>query len=207
MVSQRTLFGLGLIVIGLSGLLGFSIWGMLGLDITPNGTPLTIAEALTIAEGYLASLQDSDLAIREVMEFEMNFYVVYYEKSTGVGAFEMLIDRYSGIIFPEYGPNMMWNRKYGHMGHGSWMMRAWGQPSANMPVTLEQAVGYAQRYLDNYISGAFMEKPDVFYGYYTIHVSKDGKIYGMLSVNGYTGQVWYHNWHGTFIQMREFEEE
>jgi len=34
---------------------------------------------------------------------------------------------------------------------------------------------------------------------------KDGKIYGMLSVNGYTGDVWYHSWHGYFIQEQDFE--
>jgi len=27
----------------------------------------------------------------------------------------------------------------------------------------------------------------------------------MLSINGYTGDVWYHNWHGDFIQMKEFD--
>jgi len=25
----------------------------------------------------------------------------------------------------------------------------------------------------------------------------------MLSVNGYTGQVWYHIWHGKFIGMAD----
>jgi hypothetical protein len=32
---------------------------------------------------------------------------------------------------------------------------------------------------------------------------KDGRIAGMLSVNGSTGQVWFHSWHGNFIQSRE----
>ena len=50
------------------------------------------------------------------MEFEQNFYVIYYEKSTVVGAFEMFIGKGTGCIFPEYGPNMMWNTKYGHGG-------------------------------------------------------------------------------------------
>lgn len=27
----------------------------------------------------------------------------------------------------------------------------------------------------------------------------------MLSVNGYTGAVWYHNWHGQFIQEADLE--
>jgi hypothetical protein len=26
----------------------------------------------------------------------------------------------------------------------------------------------------------------------------------MVSVNGYSGQVWYHTWHGTFIQTKDF---
>jgi len=49
-----------------------------------------------------------------------------------------------------------------------------------------------------------VEEADRFYGYYTLHVLKDGQIYGMLSVNGYTGQVWYHSWHGPFLGMKEF---
>jgi hypothetical protein len=36
---------------------------------------------------------------------------------------------------------------------------------------------------------------------------KDGQIEEMLSVNGSTGQVWYHTWHGRFIQMIEDEGE
>jgi len=43
--------------------------------------------------------------------------------------------------------------------------------------------------------------------YYTIHVTKDGKIAGMLSVNGYDGTVWYHNWHGAYIRSLELHEE
>jgi hypothetical protein len=35
-------------------------------------------------------------------------------------------------------------------------------------------------------------------------VAKDGKTYGMLGVNGYSGWVWYHQWHGRFISMKEY---
>ena len=41
-------------------------------------------------------------------------------------------------------------------------------------------------------------KPD-----YTIDLERDGQIVGMLSVNGYDGQVFPHTWHGTFIEMSE----
>jgi len=29
------------------------------------------------------------------------------------------------------------------------------------------------------------------------------EVYAMLSVNSYMGQVWYHTWHGTFVQEIE----
>ena len=51
-----------------------------------------------------------------------------------------------------------------------------------------------------------MEEAERFYGYYTLHVLTNGQIYGMLSVNGYTGQVWYHSWRGQFLGMKGFDE-
>ncbi len=30
------------------------------------------------------------------------------------------------------------------------------------------------------------------------------KTAAALSLNAYTGQVWYHTWHGTFVQEKEF---
>ncbi|MDI6886666.1 MAG: hypothetical protein QMD22_10100 [archaeon] len=163
-----------------------------------------IDRALSIGERYLVSLDNPDLAIDEIMDFERNYYVVYYEKSTGIGAFEMLIDKDTGRIFPEYGPNMMWNTKYGHAG----MMGGWAlPPTAEMPVTQDEAISIVQEYLDRFLPGTVAEDPHPFYGYYTIHVTRNGEIYGMLSVNGYDGTVWYHNWHGTFIQSRELHEE
>jgi len=33
----------------------------------------------------------------------------------------------------------------------------------------------------------------------------DGKMAGMLSVNGFSGDVWPHTWHGQFIEEAEFD--
>ena len=44
---------------------------------------------------------------------------------------------------------------------------------------------------------------DGFYGYYTIDILRDGRIAGMLSVNGYTRQVFLHTWHGNLLEMVE----
>ena len=42
-----------------------------------------------------------------------------------------------------------------------------------------------------------------FYGHYTFDYQMNNKIAGMLSVNGITGDMWLHTWHGDFIQELE----
>jgi hypothetical protein len=165
-------------------------------------SPITIEQAVTIAEDYLTRLNNPDLAVSEVEEYTQNFYVSYYEKSTGIGAFQMLIDKYTGNIFPEMGPNMMWNTKYGMMsGYAGGMMGGWRTtPTTPMTVSVDQAKPLTQQYLNTYYPGTTVGDVQTFYGYYNVEVLQSGTTYGMLSVNGYTGQVWYHNWHGTFIQ-------
>jgi hypothetical protein len=191
-----------------------------------NLTPLTVDQAKAAAEKYLANLNNSDLQIAEVMIFDNNAYVVVKETSTGNGAFELLVDSASQIAYPEHGSNMMWNLKYsglnhqymmggsggmmsgngGMMGGNGNMMSGWDNTtpanvSATMTVTPEQAIAYAQKYLDANISGATAATDPIrFYGYYTLDFEKDGKVAGMLSVNGYSGQVFLHTWHGTFIE-------
>ena len=160
---------------------------------------------------YLAGYYNNpDFAVVELMAFEQNIYARIAEKSTKINACELLIDPYTGAVQPEYGPNRMWNTKYGQMSDQGGMMPsstldglAAVQPSAEMPVTAEQASKLAQQYLDAQKTGLTIEKgPDVFYGYYTVHsLDTAGNTVGMLSVNGYTGQVWYHIWQGKFIGM------
>ncbi len=142
---------------------------------------------------------DSNLEIAEIMEFQNNFYVRVQEASTGVNAYELLVDRYTGRVTLEPGPNMMWNTKYGMM---SWFR---GSPTADMPINALKAAEYGQQWLDVNFQGAKIEEPKTFYGYYTADFSLNGTIYGMLSVNGDDGDVWYHNWHGNFIAMQEYD--
>ena len=173
-----------------------------------NLAPVTIDQAKDAAKRYLASLNNADLAVSEIMIFDNNAYVVIKETSTGKGAFELLIDPDSQTAFPEHGPNMMWNLKYGGNNRQSMMKRMMGgwdstsapDLSAEMPITLTQATEDAQQYLDANIAGATAAADPVqFYGYYTLDFEKDRKVNGMLSVNGYTGQVFLHTWHGAFI--------
>ena len=162
---------------------------------------LNITTAETIATNYLSAVNNPDLAVKEIEEYSQNFYVQYYEKSTGIGAFEMLIDKYTGAITPEMGPNMMWNTKYGMMSGGGMMGGFYGgAPTATMQVSADQAKTGAQQFLNAYYPETTTGEIFAFYGYYHVMVHFNGNNYGMLSVNGYTGQVWYHNWHGTFLQ-------
>jgi hypothetical protein len=191
-----------------------------------NLTPLTADQTKAAAEKYLANLNNSDLEIAEIMIFDNNGYVIVREASTGLGAFELLVDPFSQIAYPEHGPNMMWNLKYNGLNHnnmmngfggmmgmmgGNGMMRNWNSATpldvnAEMTVTPDQAIEYAQAYLDTNVSGATATTaPMKFYGYYTLDFEKDGKIAGMLSVNGYSGQLFLHTWHGTFIEETEYE--
>jgi len=209
-----------------------------------NVTPLTIDQAKAAAETYLVNLDDSDFEIAEIMIFDNNGYVIVKEASTGIGAFELLVDPVSQTAYPEHGPNMMWNLKYSGLNHeymmggngygmtlapgasagvgnggmmnmmggyGNTMMQGWDNTSpvdvsAELTVTPEQAIEYAQQYLDANISGAVAATdPTQFYGYYTLDFEKDGTVAGMLSVNGYSGQVFLHTWHGTFIEETEYE--
>jgi hypothetical protein len=179
--------------------------GGLGYGYAPQGDPITADDALEVVEQYLAAYNDPDLVVAEVMTFSQNFYVQVQEASSGLMAFELLVDPYTGYVHPEPGPNMMWNTKYGHMA-GRWGYNA--QSAAEMPLNAEQSGEYAQNYLDRVWPGTTADDHvDTFYGYYTLHVLQDGQIVGMLSVNGYTGQVWYHTWHGDFIAMAEGHPE
>jgi hypothetical protein len=174
-------------------------WGY-GTDSSDN---LTIEQAREAVERYVAILGYPDLEVAEVMEFERNFYAIVRESDTGMGAMELLVDRWTGEVGPEMGPNMMWNAKYGMHRRGGMM----GGASEGAIIDPEEAIEIAQRWLDAYQPGVTVEEhADPFYGYYTVHTLRDGEIEGMLSVHSTTGQVWYHTWHGGFIHMVGGEE-
>lgn len=166
-------------------------WNQSGAN--PSGQRITLDQALNLAVNYTSGY-GSNLVVTEIMEFTNNFYVVVRESDSGRGAFELLVDPNSGAVYPEMGPNMMWNFKYGHMG---------GQAGDNT-LTLEQARQLAQQALDANVPGAQVEPDGIsFYGHYTFDFTVNGQIAGMLSVNGVTGEIWPHTWHGQFITEKE----
>jgi hypothetical protein len=178
----------GLVVIAVISLISAS-------SIWPSTGAVDMEQVEELALQYVDQV-GADYRIEEIMEFSNNFYIIVQEESTGINAFELLVDRYTGRLSFEPGPNMMWNQKYGHMGRID-------NPTASMPIDTQEASQYAQKWLDRYFAGASVEEVNVFYGYYTMDVSRNGRIFGMLSVNGFSGEVWYHSWHGEFIRMEE----
>jgi len=195
------------------GMLGGSTYGS-----TTSAEPLSVDQATQAVEGYLKNYNDPNLKLAEIMIFDNNAYARIVEKDTGIGAMELLVDPSTLAVYPEYGANRMWNLKYGHMsGYGAMgprggMMGAYSDYSnysdysanTEMTVSAEQALKDAQVFLNEQFPGTTTAKDaDPFYGYYTIDILKDGKPTGMLSVNGFSGEVLYHSWHGTFIEMSE----
>ena len=196
--------------------------GMMGSSFT-DVEPLSIEEAETAVTDYLATRNEDNLALGEIMIFDNHAYAQIINENTEKGAFEVLVDPVTGSVSAEPGPNMMWNTEYGldmqnmmgggnvgMMGRGmmndgqfgSMMGRFGYTPDAAIDVTTDEAVNLAQEYLDAYLPGKTAdETADEFPGYYTLHVLEDGETIGMLSVNAYTGQVFLHHWHGQFIEM------
>jgi hypothetical protein len=196
-------------MMGNQGYRGMMGGGMMWNNNSPFSTtePLSIAQAAEAVNDYLTGLNNPNLELGEVMIFDNHAYAQIIEKDGNIGAMEVLVDPQTKTVYPEMGPNMMWNLKYGMMsgygGHGMMGYTPPVDPSAEMPVSPEAAVKAAQTYLDANVGSDLTadEHADNFYGYYTLHVNRDGKTVGMLSVNGYTGQVFLHTWHGNLLEM------
>ena len=185
--------------------------GMMGAwtppaELAPAGDALTLDEAVAVAQAYVAAWENPTLVLSEVMQFDNNFYAEVLESDTGRGAFEFLIDPASGAVVLEPGPNMMWNLRYGMHAESGQPATRWNSPAGSdgvdMAVSADAAHTAAQDYLDaNYPGLTADTEAEAFYGYYTLHILEDGQIVGMLSVNGTTGAVWLHSWHGDFVAM------
>jgi hypothetical protein len=168
---------------------------------------------------------EEDLVIADIFIFgDTDYYYSIVEKTTGMGAMELLVNPYTGIVYQEYGPNMMWNLKYGMMssqnmmGYGGMMGGQYrteqrrddynnnnytsnGEVEAN-ELSVDEALSLGNEFLsgqkgDYSLSDSYHE----FYGYYTFHIENQGEASGMLSVNAFTGEVWFHNWHGNLIEI------
>jgi len=182
-----------------------------------NLTPVTVDEARTAAQSFLSILNLDGLQIGDVTVVGDSAYVSVTETATDNGAFQLVVDPFSKTAYPVQGPATLWNLKYGGvlqanlppgrsrmMGHLNNSGSITPTPAAtvstpvvtpanitaDMPITSPQAVQAAQAYLAQTIPGATAATtPLKFYGYFSLSYSVDGNVAGLLSINGYNGEV------------------
>ncbi len=191
--------------------------GMGGMMLVSGGTPyrqdgrmVQMQDVTAIAAQYLSFLGNAELALDRAEEWEFNYLVIIKEAASQYKAFELLIDKWTGNVSPGMGPDMAWNQKYGGMmnsimengsGHMSRRERRMTQP--NVTVDAGAAAEAARQFLAQRLKSGLVlaGSAETFYGYYCFDVNDEkGVKYGRLSVNGVTGQVWYHTWHGNFVR-------
>lgn len=241
-MKKNKFFWSAVLAVSVALLIGYSFWmvGMMRSEISGYGydskgmmkwwfngyeRPSEVKGKLSeeqIADDVKKYLEDFDdtLKISDVFIYkDSDYYISVVETDTGKGALELLVNPYTGYIYPEYGPNMMWNEKYGmYYGRRNGMMRmmyGWqvnpvsdenGNGSKN--VNHEQAIKAADEYVKKTEGKEFFVPGEghEFYGYFTFHVNQGNEPVGMLSVNYYTGDIWYHTWHGRLERVVSYEE-
>ena len=181
---------LGLLVLALSqGMMGGGMMGggMMGggmMAVYPAGAqPIPEEVAKSRLEAYAKRLFVG-ARLKDFMPFSQNYYVQVVDEK-GQGLAELIVDRYTGVVSPEPGPNMMWNT------YGTRLLRA-------PQYEYKAARSLAETFLKGYLPGAKAMEGQAFPGYYTFDFGRQ-KVEGMLSVNAYTGKIWVHTWHGFFL--------
>lgn len=151
----------------------------------------SLDDARTAAETFAGDLGPG-MGVGEVMQFDNQYYAEIVG-ADGELATEALVNPASGAVQIEYGPARMWNTRYGMMAAGS---------ATSGRITAAEAEEIADRWLADQ-GDLTADEAEELPGYYTLHTLRDGSVEGMLSVNSTTGDVWYHSWHGEFVDMTE----
>jgi hypothetical protein len=199
----------------------FGSGGGSGASGTATPTGAQLQQIATRVNSWLATSGFKGFKTAEVMAFTNNDYIAVHD-TQGMPAFELLTSLKTTWLMEEP-PSMMWNTRYGMMGDfgnrvtpmmGGWMMggawNSWYGRGRGKVATTSQAVSVANNWLNKAAPGETVASDaggsamGKFPGYYSFDTVKDGKTYGMLSVNAATGTVWYHGWHGSFLAEKDF---
>jgi hypothetical protein len=153
----------------------------------PDSKPITQDVASKNIEDF-SRQYGSNTEVEDFMAFSSNYYAVVKDATSGQDIAEVLVDRYSGAAYPEPGPNMMWNTRYG----------AGRVQAGSLSYDLAGAQQLAEDFLTGYLPGSQIQESHALPGYYTFDFGRN-ETESMLSVNAFSGQVWVHTWHGSFI--------
>jgi hypothetical protein len=148
--------------------------------------PLSDTELRQRLTDYAATCT-ADLRVEGIIPFANDYYArLVAADGTGVG--EILADRFTGVVYPEPGPTMMWNGRYGYAG----------RTAANTTGDEAAATNAADSFLSTYLPGATVLEGMGFPGYYTFTFGQ-GSAAGLMSVDVSTGAVWAHVWLGPIL--------
>ncbi len=168
---------------------------------------LTMDQVEERVKDYLRDLDDSNIQVEEIIEFANRFYVRFSEKDTGINAFAALVNPYTGRMYAWHHADKFWNTKYRGESYrlftGDVEPRDW--PSGPMTITEGQALINAEEVLleSGAIEDAEVGSAQLFYGYYTIPILRQGDVVGLVNINGYTGAVCYESCHGSVLDSVE----
>ncbi len=166
------------------------------------GQRITLDQVEELVKDYLRD--NSNLRAEEIIEFANDFYVRFSEKDTGINAFVALVHPYNGRLYPGHHPDKYWNTEYRDEAVDVTSNRVTSDMgSSPMAVTEEQAWNDAQRFIERHLPDGHAGEVERFYGYYIIPVLMFEDVIGLLSINGYTGEVCYEACHGSLIDRVE----
>ncbi len=191
-----------ILILAISSLIGYGIYNRNVIF----GKKIDIENLEVRVNNYINRI-DSNLKVSEIIIYsDTNYYFSIEEKDTAIGAMELLVNPYTGSIRPEQGPNMMWNTKYRMMGRNIYYNN---DEINNIKLTRNEALIKAKEYVKNNLNTNYnvSDEGREYNGYFTFHIEENDTIVGMLSVNSYTGDVWYHNWHGSIVNIITFHDE
>jgi hypothetical protein len=194
--------------------------------LSANPTPAALGAVRTSVEHWLTTAGFNGFRVSEVMAFSDNDYVAVNDKK-GKAAFELLVAPDGRSWLMEEPASMMWNTRYGMLAGvnetlepipglgmmlgGAGMMgspSSWYSRGAGKVSSPTKAAAVANDWLAQARPGEVAEMDGrAFPGYFTFDTkdaARHAKTVGMLSVRISTGAVWYHGWHGTFRNERQF---
>ena len=154
----------------------------------PTATPLSDAALRQRLTDYAAGCS-SEVRVDGIIPFA-NQYYARLVAADGSGIGEIVVDRFTGTVYPEPGPTMMWNGRYGVAGTTSSGTATYDEATAKQLATA---------FLTGYLPGASVIDGQAFPGYFTFSFGQDAPV-GLLSVNASTGAVWVHSWQGAALQ-------
>ncbi|OGP92552.1 MAG: hypothetical protein A2156_08755 [Deltaproteobacteria bacterium RBG_16_48_10] len=147
-------------------------------------------DARTAIQAFI-DVSNSSLQTSELWEYG-TVYKAELSDTNGAKAFDLVVDKFTGVVMPEMGMSMMLNASY---GKGMYKKSTFGRI---LKITPDQAISYAQNFVTNNGLGYILGSPETYPGYYKFHTADSTGNLGMdIMVNGYNGEIWMN----TFLGM------